>query len=192
MVPTSRPALIAKKGADVVWPIVVGQMRGRATGFLAWQPIWSLMQLVLIDVAEEDKAVMRRLVELYRYDFSAFDGADVGVHGEFGYRYFDCYWTDPGRHPFLLRLDDHWAGFAMVREGRPHDMAEFFVMKKDRRHGIGRQAATELFARFPGRWALRQQSFNPDATAFWRAVIPPPFSERRVGEEVVQEFDSVG
>jgi predicted acetyltransferase len=150
------------------------------------------MQLVLIQVNEEDKPVMRRLVELYRYDFSEFDGADVGAHGEFGYRYFDCYWTEPKRYPYLFRLDDYWAGFAMVREGPPHDMAEFFVMKKYRGRGIGRQAATELFGRFPGRWALRQQIFNPVATAFWRAVIPQPYAERRQGEEVVQEFDSIG
>ena len=35
-------------------------------------------------------------MELYRYDFSEFDGADVGSHGEYGYRYLDHYWAEPG------------------------------------------------------------------------------------------------
>jgi predicted acetyltransferase len=146
------------------------------------------MSLVVIEAAEHQRPVLRRLVELYRYDFSELDGADVDPHGEYGYRYLDHYWTDPTRHPFVFQVGGHWAGFALVHEGSPHDMAEFFVMRKYRRQGLGRQAAVELFGRFPGRWQVRQLLVNEAATAFWKEVIPYPFAQGLTPDEVVQEF----
>lgn len=148
------------------------------------------MNLSLLEANDEDRAVLRRLIELYRYDFSEFDRADVGPHGEYGYRYLDHYWTEPGRHPFLFHIDGKWAGFALVREIPPYDMAEFFVMRKYRRAGIGRRAAAEVLGRFPGPWQVRQQLSNPGATAFWRTAIPYQYVERTTAEEIIQEFIS--
>ena len=101
----------------------------------------------------EEKSVVRRLLELYQYDFSEFVDGDLDRHGTYGYQFLDNYWTEPARHPFLFRVGGKWAGFALVRAGAPHDMAEFFVMRKYRRHGVGIVAARELFARFPGELA---------------------------------------
>jgi predicted acetyltransferase len=148
------------------------------------------VQVVPADL--RDKAVVRRLLELYRYDFSEFDGSNVDRHGEYGYGYLDAYWTEPGRRPFLIRADEQWAGLALVRTGPPTDMAEFFVLRKYRRSGVGRRAAAALFALFPGPWRVRQQRSNPASTAFWRSVIPVEYSERTTDTEVVQEFTSPG
>jgi predicted acetyltransferase len=148
------------------------------------------MDFSLHEANEDDRVVLRRLVELYRYDFSEFDQADVGFHGEFGYRYLDHYWTESDRQPFLFRVDNNWAGFALVREIPPYDMAEFFVMRKYRRVGVGGRMAMDLFDRFPGTWQIRQQLDNPAATAFWRRVIPHPYVERTTAQEIVQEFTS--
>jgi predicted acetyltransferase len=144
--------------------------------------------LEVVEVGEGDRPVLRHLLELYRYDFSEFDGADVGPHGEFGYRYLDHYWTDETRRPFLFRVDGAWAGFALLRVGDPNDIAEFFVLRKYRRTGVGRRAAAEVLRRLPGHWTVRQQLTNPDATAFWRAAIEHPVTERRTADEVVMEF----
>jgi predicted acetyltransferase len=146
------------------------------------------VELTVEPAREADRPVVRRLLELYRYDFSEFDGGDVDPHGEYGYRYLDHYWTEPVRHAFLFRVDGHWAGFALVRVWEPNDMAEFFVMRKYRRHGFGRRAAETLFARFPGRWTVRQQRSNPQATSFWRSVIPMEFEERVTSDEIIQAF----
>jgi predicted acetyltransferase len=127
-------------------------------------------------------------MELYRYDFSEFDRADVDAHGTFGYRYLNQYWTEANRHPFLLRCDGNWAGFALVRSGDPHDMAEFFVMRKYRRSGVGREAARDVLRRFGGPWTVRQLLANPDAMAFWRAAIPYPFTEHQHETENIIEF----
>jgi predicted acetyltransferase len=151
--------------------------------------IWG-MTLALLEANKSDRTVLGRLIELYRYDFSEFDGSDVGPHGDYGYRYLDHYWTEPGRYPFLFQVDGKWAGFALVREIPPYDMAEFFVMRKFRRVGIGQQAAAELFAKFPGPWQVRQLLSNPAATAFWRRAIRYAYSESATEEEVIQEFIS--
>ena len=136
-----------------------------------------VMQLEVIAAESRHEPVVRRLLELYQHDFSEFDDNDVDDHGEYGYDRLPDYWTDPARHPLLFRVDGRWAGFALVRLGAPNDMAEFFVMRKYRRHGIGLAAARAVFARFPGAWQVRQLETNPAATAFWRRAIPAPFEQ---------------
>jgi predicted acetyltransferase len=135
-----------------------------------------------------DKPVLRQLLQLYQYDFSEFDDADVDAEGSYRYRYLDEYWTEPERHPLLFRVDGKWAGFALVRSGTPHDMAEFFVMRKYRRSGVGTVLAREVFARFPGEWQVRQMTSNPAATAFWLQAIPVDFVQDTLQHGPVQRF----
>jgi predicted acetyltransferase len=131
----------------------------------------------LIPVDKTDKAVLRRLLELYLYDFSEYTGEDVDRHGFYSYDYLDPYWTDPDRHPFLLWVDEHIAGFVLVRgrlgpDGqRVHYIAEFFVMRKYRRRKVGREAAFLAFNLFPGKWRVSQIKKNLPAQRFWRQVI---------------------
>lgn len=139
-------------------------------------------------VVFEDKDVLGQLLELYLHDLSKFTGADVGSHGVYGYFYLDDYWTEPDRYPFLLRVEDHWAGLALVRAGSPNDMTEFFVMRKYRRNGVGRAAALILFNLFPGEWQIRQLAANRSATKFWRSVIPVPFNDDTIEMGPRQRF----
>jgi predicted acetyltransferase len=134
------------------------------------------------------KTAIARLLELYSYDFTEFTDEDVGGDGSFGYPYLDNYWTDADRHPFLIRSDGRIAGFAFVRTGAPHDMAEFFVLRKYRGGGIARHAARMLFAMFPGEWQVRELTANTRASAFWRKAIPVPFTEDTNDKGPVQHF----
>ena len=68
------------------------------------------------------------------------------------------------------------------------DLAEFFVMRKYRRHGVGTFLARELFSRFPGAWQVRQMASNSAATAFWRRAIPVDFEQERLADGPVQRF----
>jgi len=70
------------------------------------------------------------------------------------------------------------AGFAMVidlpeAEGTETDfqMAEFFVMVKYRRSGVGRQAVFQTLDRHKGRWQLRRHPKNTASVHFWDNVI---------------------
>ncbi len=124
-----------------------------------------------------DKTVLRHLLELYNYDFSEFNNADVDEHGLFGYSYLDHYWVQENRHPFLIRVAGKHAGFALVKEkvqeGRlsAFFMAEFFVMRKYRGQGISDVAACSLFALHPGDWTISETGNNQPAQRFWRKVI---------------------
>lgn len=127
----------------------------------------------------EKKVVLRHLLELYKYDFSEFDPEDVDEHGLYGYKYFDHYWTEPGHFPFLIKVNGNYAGFALVRkliqEGKNAEsyfsMAEFFIMKKYRKGGVGRHAAFYLFDSFPGKWEVAEIKENNPAQKFWRKII---------------------
>jgi len=144
-----------------------------------------------------EKDLIGNLVELYLYDFTEFMGWDIGEGGRFGYPYLDDYWREPTRFPFVIRVDDRIAGFAMVHEmeldGHPAtSMAEFFVMRKYRRQGIGEAAAVMLFERFPGRWHVTQLTDNIVAQRFWRKVIAADtggaFTETTTDRHVIQTF----
>jgi predicted acetyltransferase len=141
------------------------------------------MKIEVSPAALQEKAVLRNLMELYLYDFSELTGDDVDDSGMFGYRYLDLYWEEPERRPFLIRVDGRLAGFALVREAEslvegavpPGDicthMAEFFILLKYRRQGIGARAAWELFDLFSGRWEVCEIPENTSARDFWRKAI---------------------
>jgi predicted acetyltransferase len=125
----------------------------------------------------EEKSILRNLIELYLYDASEFNGCDLDDHGLYGYPYLDHYWTDETRHPFLIRANRKLAGFVFVRqiivaEGANYfAIAEFFVSRKYRRKGIGKQAAFWVFDQYPGSWRVSQENENLLAQGFWRDVI---------------------
>ena len=51
------------------------------------------------------------------------------------------------------------------------DIAEFFVIRAQRRNGVGRGAAHLLWGALPGKWIVRVSEQNPVALAFWRGAI---------------------
>ena len=136
----------------------------------------------------DDKPTILELLQFYLYDFSEIQGWDLGECGRFEHRSFDPYWTDADRHPFLIRTDGRLAGLALVQSGDPHDMAEFFVVRKYRRSGVGADAARTVFAMFPGEWQVRQIAANTGATEFWRRIIPVPFRDDANEHGPIQRF----
>ncbi|NMF01341.1 GNAT family N-acetyltransferase [Aneurinibacillus aneurinilyticus] len=136
------------------------------------------MKIELQKVSIEEKHILRHLLELYQYDFSEFDLEDVNESGLYGYTYLDHYWTEEGRYPFLFRVGGKVAGFALIRQVGMTDsndaiysVAEFFVMKKYRRTGVGRDVAFRLFDMFKGSWKIAEMEENKPAQEFWRKTI---------------------
>ncbi|GAA1483784.1 GNAT family N-acetyltransferase [Brachybacterium fresconis] len=121
--------------------------------------------------------LLGRLLQLYLYDFSEHAGYDVDERGEYHYAWLDAYRDEADRHAYLFRVGAHPAGFALVRRGEPTTMAEFFVLRKYRRGGVGTTAARQLLAMLPGTWSISQLASNRAATEFWRRAIPVPFEE---------------
>lgn len=96
---------------------------------------------------------------------------EAGLFAE--YPYFDAYWTEPERFPFFIKVGPQRVGLALVRELliNRYAIAEFFVVRKYRRLGVGRQAALQLFQRFPAEWHIAQQAANIPSQLFWRKII---------------------
>jgi predicted acetyltransferase len=128
--------------------------------------------------SKKARALLENLAQLYSYDFSEVLEMHVDEDGRFGSVDLAPYWVDEWRHPFLLRVDGKVAGFALISEQSKitgkrgvFDVTELFVLRRFRRHGVGRAAAFAAFDRFAGTWEVRQREENPDATAFWRRTI---------------------
>jgi predicted acetyltransferase len=141
----------------------------------------------IIPAALEQKAILANLLELYTYDFWEFVELEIGPDGRFGYTDLDIYWTEPARHPLLVYVDSRLAGFALI-DGLPResadvtvwDVAEFFILRRYRRAGIGTQVAHLVWRRFPGRWQVRVIVSNEPAYRFWREAI-----KSFAGQEIV-------
>jgi len=136
------------------------------------------LNIELVKVEETEKSVLRQLIELYNYDFSEYDQADVNAHGFYGYRYFDHYWTEEARHPFFIKVDGELAGFVLVNDhcyylkgAGARSIAEFFVMRKYRGKGIGKVVARQVFDRFPGKWEVLQHGENAPSIRFWETIV---------------------
>ena len=124
----------------------------------------------------DEKPLLKKMLELHLYDMSVFDDYDLSKFGEYGYRYLDLYWTETERFPFILRVNQKLAGFALINKiahvGRvDRAVAEFFILKKYRRRGIGKKFAFEIFQQFSGRWEVCTSANNIVAKKFWQNTI---------------------
>lgn len=138
----------------------------------------SFGRLEVLQASEEDMPVIANLFELYAHDFSEFHAVEIGQDGRYGYPDLPLYWREPGRHPLLIRVDGKLAGFALIRkvpqgseDDAVWDMAEFFILRAYRRHGLGTEAAQKIWQRFAGPWQVRVMRANVTAHHFWQRAI---------------------
>ena len=110
---------------------------------------------------------------------------DLGPDGRFGYKNLTEYWSELDHHPFLITVDGKLAGFVLVKKARNSqaddqvaehsvwDMAEFFIVRAYRRHGIGLAAARQVWRQFSrGPWQVRvMRSCNGAALHFWQRAV---------------------
>ncbi|RXJ02120.1 GNAT family N-acetyltransferase [Anaerobacillus alkaliphilus] len=139
-------------------------------------------------------------MQYYFYDFSEFVEAHLEEDGRFGeYPNLDHYWIEQTKFPYLVEIDGRYAGFSLVRlieeeEKGYYSIAEFFIMKKYRRFGIGKQVATEMFHLHRGNWEVFQLEKNQPAQHFWRNVIDKytkgKYTERYENGRYTQVFSS--
>jgi predicted acetyltransferase len=113
-----------------------------------------------------DRELVRRLLADYLFEF---DGRTEP------YPYFDAYWSEPERLPFLIEADGVPAGLCLVRvRDECWSIAEFSVVPERRRAGVGRAAVAAIAeaARAAGA-AYLEAKVHPDnrqALPFWLAA----------------------
>lgn len=160
-----------------------------------------MSQLEVRRAGADDRLPIRRMLELYQHDLSDIWDQELDARGEYGYD-LDRYWHGADCHPFVVVVDGHYAGFALVDRAVKIGssgcwMDQFFILKKYRRAGVGRAAAMAVFAALAGQWEVGQMTGNLPAQAFWRSVISElthgGYSEHTISrggwQGIVQCFD---
>ena len=129
-----------------------------------------------------ERPILVRLLQLYCHDFSEFAGIEsargrVDAEGRFSYPGLDAYWSEADREALLHRVNGDLAGFVLLNRrsasGEPVDraIAEFFVLRKYRRAGIGLHVAHRVLRDRPGRWEIPVAAYNAPALAFWSRTV---------------------
>jgi predicted acetyltransferase len=135
---------------------------------------------------------------------SPWSWARMGVSGTTS---FPSIGRSPSVGSHFFRERSLLVGFALITRGSPasndpdvFDVAEFFVVRRHRRSGVGRRAAFLFRDRFAARWIVRVSEANQSGLQFWTSVIAEytggtPAGATRPGSPNawrVFTFDSVG
>jgi predicted acetyltransferase len=157
------------------------------------------VKIAVLPAALDDETTLRNLFQFYEYEFSRFMGWLTTSAGKFYEIDLDGCWTDPNRHPFLIRVDGNPAGFAIIDmqatsaitgEANVIEMREFFILAALQGQGIGAYAAAYLFDQFPGKWEVFELLKNVDAQPFWRKVIGR-YTNNQYHEAVYEAHDGI-
>ena len=113
------------------------------------------------------------------YELTNFYDDEMDAVGNYGYRYFDAYFSDPSRRALLLYDAQALVGFAMIHpyshigESPVHVLAEFTVFPMYRRRRLAEQAAQALFRRCRGSREVKYHERNAAAKALWSKIMAP-------------------
>jgi predicted acetyltransferase len=132
--------------------------------------------LLISRIGPESDVLLRNLCEHYMHDMAEWFEIDTKADGSYSYDTASV-WRN-GYDAYLAKADDSIAGFALVGSATEwlgdigaHDIHEFFVIRRFRRHGFGQRMATLLWNERPGEWLVRVLEANAPAVLFWRTAI---------------------
>ena len=158
------------------------------------------MNFQLIYASKDCLNVIKNLMQFYIYDFSEYMDYDVGEDGLYkAYPDLEEYWKEKNAmFPYVIKRVEKYVGFVLVKKNNSDkeyfSVAEFFILKKYRRAGIGKAAARQLFTLYKGDWQVHQRENNIPAQEFWRNIINEytngQFSERFEDGRRIQNFRS--
>jgi predicted acetyltransferase len=159
------------------------------------------MNFKLVKASQDEISIMSHLIQFYIYDFSEFVERDVKEDGLFEpYPGLRDYWQEENhKFPYFIKQEKTYLGFVLVRriettEKNYFSMAEFFVMKRYRKKGLGRSIAQQVFDLHKGHWVVYQRETNKPAQIFWNKVIAEytkgQFKERLEDGKRIQEFET--
>ena len=129
------------------------------------------MSIEILAASETQKPELRDMLSIYLGELSQYGDVDLE------YRYFDSYWLDKNRWPYLIVKDQRSAGFALINtwsssgKGTDFAIAEFFVLPEFRRSSVGRLAFASVLGTHSGFWELSVMSNNDAGKAFWQRAL---------------------
>ncbi len=130
------------------------------------------MSVELIEARGSDSRLIETLLDDYLQELSGYREVSVGATDAATYPYLDAYWSEAGRHAFIIQWRGTTVGFVFVRDpdstgSSVHELSEFYIEPESRRLGIGRRAVAAIWRRFPGEWEFQVHARNTVALQFW-------------------------
>lgn len=128
------------------------------------------MQIILKENIEET----RRFFYDYLKELSQFDSTiEFDSDGTPIYNWFDNYWEEKERYPFLLCVENKFAGLALIREVgiKKYEIAEFYVIEEYRKDGNALWFASQIVKMFDGTFLFSTRIENKRAIRFWDKFV---------------------
>ncbi len=134
------------------------------------------MKYEIIDVKEEEKDKLYRLLQYALYDGSQYIDNELNNECTFTYDWFENYFTDEDRAAYFIKSNDKYIGMVMVNENLKFNkkgkcISEFLILPKYRRNHIGKRVAFDIFEKFKGDWEVQPMENNKVAYSFWKNII---------------------
>lgn len=135
------------------------------------------MQIELVSTTTEQLPLIANLYQYYAYESSDWEDEDVETDGRFYIHepHLARYWSAPQWSAQLILADGYIAGFLLIERSElpginALELADLFILKKYRRHGIGRALAQQVLGSDDS-WLVRFYGHDELAAAFWRTVL---------------------
>jgi predicted acetyltransferase len=70
----------------------------------------------IVKASLSDKSKFEQMLDQYLSELKTHREFNIGATDSKTYRYLDAYWHEKGRYPFLFYIDNHLAGFSLIRD----------------------------------------------------------------------------
>jgi predicted acetyltransferase len=100
--------------------------------------------LEVVIAPADSKDTVWELYQEYAHELSQFDG-EKRRRGLYHYPYFDLYWEEEKRTPFLILYDHEPIGFCLLQDiDISYQIDEFYIRPLHRRRGFGKLAVEHV------------------------------------------------
>ncbi len=140
-----------------------------------------IADLEILPATLKDYPIIQNMARFYVYDLSrecGFISEDWAcpLDGLYESSDFKCYFEDPSRRVYLIKVKHELAGFVLLnQEGSSPktdwNMGEFFILAKFQGKGIAQYVAHQLWGMHPGIWEVSVIPENIKALNFWRQAV---------------------
>ena len=112
-------------------------------------------------VGVSDILKLYSLMQKYLYELSAYYDIPMDENGDFIYKYFETYFTEPARSAYFFVNEGKTVGFCLINDysftakKADNNVAEFTVFPVFRNRGLGEEAVRLLKQERQGSWQLK-------------------------------------
>jgi len=136
------------------------------------------MEIYLSPVQPSERDTLFMLNQYALFDESHTDNNEMHEGGLFHYPGFERYMSDPLWQAFFIREKgtEKILGIAQIHAevehaAEGHYLAQFMVMPKYRKCGIGRKAAQLCLDMYDGYWEIHPSSGSGRTFSFWQMMV---------------------